>query len=230
MENYALIMAGGVGQRMTADIPKQFLPLHGQPILMHTLRKFYQYRPKLKLVLVLPRQQEETWLDLCRQYAFDLPYALAYGGDERFDSVRNGLRKITESSGFDPKQTWIAIHDGVRPMLSQELITASFEAAYRYGSAVPVTPLVDSLRRKDGQWSIAEDRSHFYAVQTPQVFLAENLLEAYNQAYNPAFTDDASVMEAAGHKIRLVEGDRQNIKITMPEDLILAEYWLKQAK
>jgi len=230
MEAYALIMAGGAGQRMAAEMPKQFLLLHGQPILMHTISAFYQYRSTIKLILVIPQQQEELWLKVCKQYTFDLPHLLAYGGKERFDSVRNGLQKIAESEGFDAENSLIAIHDAVRPMVGTDLIGACFETAQRYGSAIPVTSLVDSLRRREGEWSLAEDRKDFCAVQTPQVFNAKALLEAYKQPYRPSFTDDASVMEAAGHRIRLVEGHRKNIKITVPEDLLLAECWLKQSK
>jgi len=230
MELYALIMAGGAGQRMAAEMPKQFLLLHGQPILMHTLKAFYQYQPSIKLALVIPQQQEELWQKLCNEYAFGLSHLLAYGGKERFDSVRNGLQEISKSEGFDAENSLIAIHDAVRPMVGVDLIGACFESAQRYGSAIPVTSLVDSLRRREGQWSLAEDRKDFCAVQTPQVFRAKALLEAYNQPYRPSFTDDASVMEAAGHRIRLVEGHRRNIKITVPEDLLLAEYWLKQSK
>lgn len=215
---------------MATEMPKQFLLLHGQAILMHTLKAFYQYHPAIKLVLVIPQQQEELWLKLCKQYAFDLPHLLAYGGKERFDSVRNGLQMIAKSEGFDAENSLIAIHDAVRPMVGADLIGVCFETAQRYGSAIPVTPLVDSLRRREGEWSLAEDRDDFCAVQTPQVFRAKTLLEAYKQPYRPSFTDDASVMEAAGHRIRLVEGHRRNIKITVPEDLLLAEYWLKQSK
>jgi 2-C-methyl-D-erythritol 4-phosphate cytidylyltransferase len=230
MKAYALIMAGGAGQRMAAEIPKQFLLLHGRPILMHTLSAFYQYSPTVKLVLVIPRQQQELWQKLCIQYSFDLPHLLAYGGKERFDSVRNGLQKIAGSEGFDADNSLIAVHDAVRPLVGVHLIETCYQTAERYGSAIPVTPLVDSLRRRDGEWSLTENRLDFCAVQTPQVFNAKALLEAYRQPYHPSFTDDASVMEAAGHRIRLVEGHRKNSKITVPEDLLLAEYWLKQLK
>lgn len=230
MDLYALIMAGGAGQRMAAEMPKQFLLLHGRPIIMHTLYTFYQFSPAVKPILVIPQQQEELWLKLCKQHSFDLPHLLADGGKERFYSVRNGLQKIAESEDFNAENSLLAVHDAVRPMVGVDLIGACFEAAQRYGSAIPVTPLVDSLRRRDGEWSKAEDRKDFCAVQTPQVFWAKDLLEAYKQPYSPSFTDDASVMEAAGHRIRLVEGHRRNIKITVPEDLLLAEYWLKQSK
>lgn len=217
MKRQVIIVAGGKGLRMGAELPKQFLPVGGRPVLMHTLERFYAYDAEIGIILVLPRGQQDYWRELCRQLAFSVPYRLADGGETRFHSVRNGLEVID-------KEGLIGVHDGVRPFVSVEVIERCFREAERSGTAVPVIAPVDSLRqllRPEG--SVVVDRSLYRLVQTPQVFRAELLYEAYKQPFTAAFTDDASVVESINHPISLVEGNRENIKITTPLDLKIAE-------
>jgi 2-C-methyl-D-erythritol 4-phosphate cytidylyltransferase len=223
MSDYAVIVAGGKGLRMGGDIPKQFLPIGGRPVLMRTLDTFRACDPSLQLVLVLPKEQQSYWQDLCREYAFDVPYRLADGGETRFHSVRNGLACLP-----DREDGVVGVHDGVRPFVTASVIRRVFEAARQHGAAVPVTDMIDSLRHtvrgNDGRLrSEAVDRSAYKAVQTPQAFRIELLKRAYRQPYSPAFTDDASVVEALGIEMMLVEGNRENIKITTPFDRKIAE-------
>ncbi|MBQ9201526.1 MAG: 2-C-methyl-D-erythritol 4-phosphate cytidylyltransferase [Bacteroidales bacterium] len=234
MKKYALIMAGGSGTRMAADMPKQFLPLAGRPVLMRTLEVFYQYDPALCLVMVLPAAHLIFWKQLCRQWSFDVPHHVVEGGRERFFSVKNGLLKIQQlrcAAQQPPKagrDDLVAVHDAVRPLINVDFVGRCYEAASRYGSIVPVLPMTESVRRvaANGE-SQAEDRHGFFRVQTPQVFRADVLWNAYQQDYRPEFTDDASVVEASGERVYVVNGLRENLKITMPEDMVLAEYWLK---
>lgn len=233
MSKYALIMAGGSGNRMAADVPKQFLPLAGRPVLMRTLEIFYQYDPAVCLILVLPSAHLIYWKQLCRQWAFDIPHQVVEGGSERFHSVKNGLvrmQQLRAEAGLPRtagQDDLVAVHDAVRPLIDVEFIARCYEAAGRYGAVVPVLPMTESVRRvaADGE-SQAEDRHSFFRVQTPQIFQADLLWKAYQQDYRPEFTDDASVVEADGAKIYVVNGLRENLKITMPEDMVLAEYWL----
>jgi 2-C-methyl-D-erythritol 4-phosphate cytidylyltransferase len=220
MKTYALILAGGKGLRMGADLPKQFLPLAGKPVLMHALEAFYQADPSTELILVLPKEHQAFWAELCAKHAFTLEHSIATGGTVRFDSVRNGLELVAEDS-------LVAVHDGVRPLVKPALITKCFEAALEKGAVIPVFELTESIRRIEGDRSYAEDRSRFRSVQTPQTFRSAILKKAYEQPYQDVFTDDASVAEAAGFEIALVEGHRENIKITTPQDLLLAEQLLK---
>ncbi len=218
MKRQVLIVAGGKGLRMGAALPKQFLPIGGQPVLMHTIRRFYEYDADVRIILVLPREQQPYWKTLCAQHHFGIHYELADGGETRFHSVRNGLEKAAEVGA-------IAVHDGVRPFVSKEVIARCFQEAEATGAALPVIDLVDSLRLVDpsGAQSKVVDRSLYRLVQTPQVFRAALLKEAYRQPYHSGFTDDASVVEAAGHSVTLIPGNRENIKITNPLDLQLAE-------
>jgi len=220
MKTFALILAGGKGLRMGADLPKQFLLLAGKPVLMHVLEAFRKADPKTEIILVLPAEHQEYWAELCKKYNFTVKHQVATGGEVRFESVRNGLKLIQEEG-------LIAVHDGVRPLVSVELIKLCFEKAAAFGAVIPVFELIESIRRIEGERSFSEDRSFFRSVQTPQTFRSEILKKAYEQPYQNVFTDDASVAEAAGYEITLVEGSRENIKITTPQDLLLAEQLLK---
>ena len=220
MSDYAIIVAGGKGLRMGADLPKQFLPIGGRPVLMHTLEAFERAIPGITLVLVLPHDQQDFWRDLCRQHAFTLPHTIVDGGRTRFHSVLNGLKSLTASLGAD---SLVAVHDGVRPFVSVDVIRRCYEAAREHGAAIPVVPVVETVRQLNPPSSTTLDRSLLRLVQTPQVFRLDLLCRAYEQPYRDAFTDDASVVEALGHPITLVEGNRENIKITTPFDLTVAE-------
>jgi len=218
-----LIVAGGKGLRMQADIPKQFIELQGKPILMHTLEAFYRHDASMQLILVLPAAQISLWKELCAQHAFSLPHEIVAGGDNRFLSVRNGLDAV-RTDGL------VAVHDGVRPLVSAETIARCFDEAGKNGTAVPVIDLVDSIRQLTENGSRSVDRTAYKLVQTPQVFDSEILKRAFRQDFSPLFTDDASVVETLGTKIRLVEGNRENIKITTGFDLELAETLLRSKK
>ena len=211
-----LIVAGGKGERMQADIPKQFLEIHGKPILMHTLDVFQRYDASLKLIVVLPSVQIEFWNELCKKHSFTLPHQIVVGGQTRFQSVRNGLEAVKVPA-------LVAVHDGVRPLVSVETIARCFDKAKKHGAAIPVIDLVDSIRQVTENGSQSVDRTAYKLVQTPQVFDGELLKKAYEQEFSPLFTDDASVVEAMGTKIQLVEGNRENIKITNEFDLQIAE-------
>ena len=213
--DYAIIVAGGKGLRMGAPVPKQFLPIGGKPVLMRTVERFRTYSGDLKIILVLPKDQQPFWQELCSRHGFQAGLLYADGGDTRFISVRNGLELIPDGA-----QGAVAVHDGVRPFPSIEIISQCYETAKRTGTAVPVVPVVETLRRTDG---ITVPRSDYRLVQTPQVFDIQLLKEAYRQPYSERFTDDASVVEAAGYAITTVDGNRENIKITTPFDMIVAE-------
>lgn len=218
---YAIIVAGGKGMRMGKDLPKQFLPIDGTPILMHTLQAFYDYDPSMTLIVVLPSDQQAYWSKLCGDYHFTIPHVVVKGGDTRFHSVKNGLSCI-KGEGL------VAVHDGVRPFVHCDTIDRCFAVALESGAAVPVVEVVDSLRKVEDEESNAVSRREYRIVQTPQVFDISLLKEAYKQPYTVDFTDDASVVEAYGRKISLVEGNRENIKITSPFDLVIAEAFLNK--
>ena len=212
--NAVVIVAGGKGLRMGADIPKQFLCVGGRPILIRTLERFREYDAGLQIVLVLPHEQQAYWADLCRQYSFSIDYTLADGGPTRFHSVLNGLQKVA------PDAALIAVHDGVRPYVSTEVIGSCFDEAARSGAVVPVVDVVETLRHLDSDGtSHTVPRSEYVRVQTPQVFEAQLLRRAYAQPFSERFTDDASVVESTGHAVALVAGNVENIKITTPNDL-----------
>ena len=214
MTKAVIIVAGGKGLRMGGDVPKQFLVVEGQPILMHTIRRFYDYDASMQIIVVLPKEQTEYWLQLCREYAFDIEVSLAYGGTERFYSVMNGLAKVASDVQL------VGVHDGVRPYVSTETICACFDEAERSGAAIPVTDVVETVRHMNADGSShTVPRSEYKLVQTPQVFERKLLEEAYRQKFDPAFTDDASVVETYGHAVVLVAGNRENIKITTKADL-----------
>ena len=218
--DYAIILAGGKGLRMGSDIPKQFLPVGGLPVLMHTIRRFREYDASLHIILVLPKAQQDYWKRLCEKYQFDIDYAVADGGATRFHSIKNGLQLIP-----DEEQGVVAVHDGVRPFPAVEVIRDCFEAARQTGAAIPVIPVVETIRHLEYkvQRSKTVPRDEYRLVQTPQAFDIQLHKRAYAQEYNDGFTDDASVVESLGHPITLVNGNRENIKITTPFDLTIAE-------
>ena len=218
--DYAIILAGGKGLRMGSDIPKQFLPVGGLPVLMHTIRRFREYDASLHIILVLPKAQQDYWKRLCEKYQFDIDYAVADGGATRFHSIKNGLQLIP-----DEEQGVVAVHDGVRPFPAVEVIRDCFEAARQTGAAIPVIPVMETIRHLEYkvQRSKTVPRDEYRLVQTPQAFDIQLHKRAYAQEYNDGFTDDASVVESLGHPITLVNGNRENIKITTPFDLTIAE-------
>lgn len=219
MTNCCIIVAGGNGSRMGNDLPKQFLLMGGIPVLMHTIQSFYDFDPSLQLILVLPESEMETWSGLCLHYQFGIAHQVICGGDTRFQSVKNGLSLALDCP-------LIAIHDGVRPLVSHDTLLRCFKCAEEKGAAIPVLPANESLREGSLDQSSPVDRSHFYLVQTPQVFRASIIQKSYLQTFIPQFTDDASVVEHSGNAVHLVLGNRENIKITFPEDLMIAELFL----
>jgi 2-C-methyl-D-erythritol 4-phosphate cytidylyltransferase len=215
MKLYALIVAGGSGKRMGAEMPKQYLEIAGRPVLMHTLERFKSFSDSIEIIAVLPENQLRFWGELQKKYSFNVPHTLVKGGKARFFSVRNGL-KFIDDPGL------VAIHDGVRPFVSIDTIRRCFETAERLGNAVPVIPPSDALRMVSEQGSMPVNRLLVRQVQTPQVFHSSLIKKAYQQDYLPEFTDDATVLERTGTRINLVDGNRENIKITTPEDLIIS--------
>lgn len=220
MERFAILVAGGQGLRMGGDVPKQFLPLGGRPVLMHTIDRFREVFPDMHIIVVLPQGQHDYWYDLCRRHHLEGGFLTAPGGDTRFHSVLNGLNAIPA----DVSEGLVGVHDGVRPFVSRDTLLRCYEEAARSGTAVPVTPVVETLRHvsPDGE-SVTVPRGDYRLVQTPQVFSLALLRQAYRQPYAPQFTDDASVVEALGERITLVEGNRENIKLTTPADLLLTK-------
>ncbi|MCQ2221507.1 MAG: 2-C-methyl-D-erythritol 4-phosphate cytidylyltransferase, partial [Prevotella sp.] len=217
--DYIIIVAGGKGLRMGGDIPKQFLPIKGKPVLMRTIERFREFSASMGIILVLPKSQQEYWKELCRQYDFNVEYSIADGGETRFHSVQNGLALIP-----DNEQGVVGVHDGVRPFVSIETISRCYETAREVKAVIPVVPVVETLRHVGIE---GEDRnvlrSDYRLVQTPQTFDIQLLKEANKQEYRESFTDDASVVEGIGKKVEMVEGNRENIKITTPFDLAIAE-------
>ena len=216
MKKHIIIVAGGKGLRMGGDIPKQFLPVCGKPVLMRTLEAFRTYDSSIHIVLVLPVSQQAYWKELCRTYRFELAHDIADGGETRFHSVMNGLA-LVKGDGL------VGVHDGVRPFVSQEVIARCYEEASRQKAVIPVVGVVETVRHLTDEGSETVPRDQYRLVQTPQVFDAALLRRAYQQEYTALFTDDASVVEALGEKVHLVEGNRENIKLTTPFDLKLAE-------
>ena len=205
--DYIIIVAGGKGLRMGSDIPKQFLPIGGKPVLMRTLERFRQYSPTLQIILVLPKAQQDYWQKLCKEYAFDIDYQLADGGETRFHSVQNGLAKIPDNA-----QGVVGVHDGVRPFPSIDVIRNCYETAREKKAVIPVIPVVETVRHLKGDTSVTVPRNDYRLVQTPQTFDIQLLKAANRQPYNEGFTDDASIVETFGFNITLVEGNRENIK------------------
>ena len=215
MQKFVLIVAGGSGSRMETQLQKQFIELNGLPILMHTFQAF-SFLKDLEFVLVLPKHAISYWKNSCLQHHFDIPHQVIEGGPKRFHSVKSGLQKI-------PDNVLVAIHDGVRPFVAQELISRCFELAQRKGNAVPAIPVDGSIREISGSLNKPIDRNKIRIIQTPQVFLSTKIKKAYNQTYREEFTDDATVLESIGQQIYLTEGSPENIKITNPVDLLIAE-------
>jgi 2-C-methyl-D-erythritol 4-phosphate cytidylyltransferase len=216
MNRYAVIVAGGSGKRMGKLIPKQFLELAGKPVLMHSIERFLQFDKSIRIITVLPENQLDFWEELREKFSFPVQHAVVAGGSSRFFSVRNGLHLVEDES-------LVAIHDGVRPLVSIDTISRCFADAEKFGNAVPVINPSDSLRMITDQGSMPVNRQFLRIIQTPQVFYAKLIRKAYLQDYNAEFTDDATLLERTGEYIHLVEGNRENIKITNPEDLAIAE-------
>ena len=230
MQDYVIIVAGGRGQRMNSAVPKQFLPIGGMPVLMRTIEVFHNYALQtmadgmaLGIILVLPRAQQDYWKQLCDEYNFAIPHQVADGGETRFHSVQNGLKLVP-----DDADGVVGVHDGVRPFVSHEVVARCFAAAREHGAAVPAIPVVETVRQftdaSSGTDSHTVDRNLYRLVQTPQTFRISLFKEAMRQPYQEAFTDDASVVEAMGGHISLVEGNRENIKLTTPSDVQYAEF------
>ncbi len=216
--DYVIIVAGGKGLRMGSDIPKQFLPIGGKPVLMRTLERFREYAADLQIILVLPEAQQAYWQELYEKYDFKVTYQLANGGQTRFHSVQNGLAIVP-----DDAEGVVGVHDGVRPFPSIEVIKNCYETARTTKAVIPVIPVVETVRHLEGGSSVTVPRGDYRLVQTPQTFDIQLLKAANRQPYNDGFTDDASVVESYGHAITLVDGNRENIKITTPYDLKIAE-------
>ena len=219
-----IIVAGGKGLRMGGEVPKQFLPIGGKqgeggkPILMHTIERFLQYDEEMQVVLVLPVSQQDYWRTLCNQHYFTVPHTIANGGETRFHSVKNGLSKVASEVSL------IGVHDGVRPFASLETISTCYATAQTAKAVIPVIDVVETVRHiLNDKSTETVPRSDYKLVQTPQVFDAPLLRQAYNQPYTDFFTDDASVVECFGHSVTIVKGNRENIKITTPFDLVVAE-------
>lgn len=219
---YAIIVAGGSGSRMKSVVPKQFLLLNGLPVLMHTINAFYKCQLKPEIIIVLPSDSHEYWNELCQMHHFDIPYQLVDGGETRFHSVKSGLALIEDDGAI------VAVHDAVRPLITCDIIDESFECAEKYGNAIVAIKSRDSVRQIKDNRSVSLVRDEIYLIQTPQTFQAAQLKLAYQQPYHPHFTDDASVVEQTGVNINLIGGSYQNIKITYPEDIAIAEFLLKQ--
>jgi len=213
---FCIIVAGGRGVRMGSEVPKQFLPLAGKPVLMHSIAAFRMACPDIRVVVVLPDNQYNTWLKLCKKHLFEENHSVVSGGNTRYQSVRNALFTIA-GPGL------VAVHDGVRPLIDPETILRLFDEAAIHGSAIPAIASKDSLRWEDYQGNKVINRSFVKLIQTPQVFELNKLKAAYVQEYEDAFTDDATVWEKAGNAVHLCEGQEGNLKITTREDLRVAE-------
>jgi 2-C-methyl-D-erythritol 4-phosphate cytidylyltransferase len=223
MKKTALIVAGGAGIRMGTGLPKQFIEIAGKPLLMHTIGVFKNYDPSVSVILVLSEAYQVSWKQLCEKFNFMIPHQIVNGGMTRFQSVKNGLDTLT-GDGI------VFIHDGVRPLVSQNTLHRCYEGAIREGNAIPVIPVNESVRWCEDQNNHPVDRSKLVLIQTPQTFLISGIQQAYRQQYQSGFTDDASVLESMGETIHLVEGNRENIKITWPEDLLFAQTILSNDK
>jgi 2-C-methyl-D-erythritol 4-phosphate cytidylyltransferase len=206
---------------MNSDIPKQFMELAGLPVLLHSIYAFLKFDPSLQLVVALPEIYFSYWHDLCEKYSFTYTHSVAKGGDTRFQTVKNALRLI-------PDDRIVAIHDAVRPLVSHDTIERGFRDGLTFGNGIPVIPVNESIRWSEGKKNQTVDREHLRIVQTPQVFEASLIKRAYNRVSDDSFTDDASVLEAMGETIHLFEGNRENIKITNPDDLVVAYALMKK--
>jgi 2-C-methyl-D-erythritol 4-phosphate cytidylyltransferase len=221
VENYVIIVAGGSGQRMLSEIPKQFLTIAEKPVLLYSLETFAEAIPDIIIILVLPEKHFEIWEKIIKEQNVSIKHSLVAGGETRSQSVLNGLKLIT-GSGL------VAIHDGVRPIITPELIRNLFSRASLFGSAIPAIPVTDTVRQIQGDQSVLIDRNQLRLVQTPQVFKSDILHKAYEKYGSGSYTDDATAVEKSGFKIHLCEGDPQNIKLTNPLDILIAEAILRQ--
>lgn len=219
MEKSVIVVAGGKGLRMGGEIPKQFFLLKDYPVIMHTIDKFTSAYKDIKVIVVLPENQVEYWKSLCEKHQFKTIHQIATGGETRFHSVKSGLNLVKEGI--------VAVHDAVRPLVSELTINRCFQEAEKSGNAIPVIPMNDSIRKVDGKVSSHVNRESFKTVQTPQVFQTTLLKQAFQQGFQDSFTDDASVIEAIGVRVNLVPGNFENIKITRPIDLQMAEVFFK---
>lgn len=222
MKKYVVIVAGGKGLRMGAHLPKQFLLLQGLPVIMHTIKAFYECDSAINIKLVLPESHVSYWKELCTKFNFDIVHEIVPGGETRYHSVLNGLNTITDQGSV------VAIHDAVRPLVSVEKVKAAFKVAEDKGSAVMSVPSKDSLRRIIDGKNTSVLRSEYHIIQTPQIFQTKLIKEAFLSGYKESFTDDASVLEDSGRSVCLVEGDYANIKITTPEDMVFAEAMMQK--
>lgn len=215
MKKYAIIVAGGAGTRMGTEVSKQFLEIKGKPVLMHSMNRFFDFDEHIILIIVLPEHQIAYWKKLCLVHDFNVPHQIVKGGTERFYSVKNGLSLVEENA-------LVAIHDAVRPLVSKQTINDAFESAMQYGSGIPTVSMNDSIRQFEGENNFAVNRSNYKIIQTPQCFLSSGIKAAFNQDFKIEFTDDATVLESFGGKIKTTIGNIENIKITSPRDLIIA--------
>jgi 2-C-methyl-D-erythritol 4-phosphate cytidylyltransferase len=220
LEQIAIIVAGGSGKRMNSDIPKQFLLLNGDPVLMRAVRAFHNYNPEMELIIALPEEHTRYWEKLCKKHNFEIPHQIVHGGETRHDTVKNSMVNIKPGS-------LVAIHDGVRPLVSIPLIRACFDTAAVLGNAIPVVELSESIRQLKGEKNFSADTSLFRLVQTPQVFQSDQLIDAFSKNEKTGFTDEASLVESAGHRIHLVRGLAENIKITTALDMCIASSFLE---
>lgn len=214
-----IITAGGIGKRMGGSMPKQFLLLNDRPILMHTIGRLHNFDPEAQLIVTLPEDYLKDWDEMCQKYDFQIRHEIVAGGNERFDSIKNALEKASGE--------WIAVHDGVRPFVSNQVLDALFTEVKTHRAVIPVIPVKETLRMADGETNATVYREHYRIVQTPQVFEAKLIKKAYGQDYTATFTDDATVVESIGARVFLVPGNDENIKITTPLDLNLAAIILK---
>jgi len=220
MNDTVIIVAGGIGLRMENAIPKQFMLLKGKPVLMHTIEKFIEFDNSLDIIVTLPSNQTQAWINLCEQYKFKYKHSVVVGGSARFHSVCNALGKVSAASEI------IAVHDGVRPLVNIETIRKCFDLAREKGVAVPILQIDESIRKIHATTSEPVNRDAIYIVQTPQVFQRDIIMQAYCQEYTPEFTDDASVVGKMGFMLNFTDGHRENIKITFPKDIAFAEKFL----
>lgn len=221
MDKYAVIVAGGKGLRMGNAVAKQFLPLAGKPVLYYTIKTFLDAYADMKLVLVLPEEQLSYAQMVLQAFPDRIDMTIVTGGETRFHSVQNGLKEVSAGAV-------VFVHDGVRPLVSAQLIRACYEQAVEKGSAIPAIPVADSMRMVEGNSSSPVNREYMRSIQTPQTFRADILLPAFQQEYTNAFTDEATVVEAYGAQVYLIEGEKRNIKLTTPEDMMIAEIMLRE--
>ncbi|MFC2137061.1 2-C-methyl-D-erythritol 4-phosphate cytidylyltransferase [Bacteroidota bacterium] len=223
MKKTAIIVAGGTGSRMNSEMPKQLIELNGLPILMHTINVFYNYDKQIEIIIVLPEDQINEWENLCEKHKFKIPHTIIKGGQTRFHSTQNAVKILT-------KNCLIAVHDGVRPLVSEDTLERCFSMAEKKGNAIPVIPIDESIRKIENEKNFPVIRDNYVKIQTPEVFISDILIEAFRQSYDESYTACNNVVEEIGIKINLVEGNRENIKITNQLDLIIAESLIKSKR